>query len=130
MIDRCEVLKYIVNNYFGSAKKASDVSGYSQAQISSWVSGARSPQKPTIEYFIQCAFVPEFKIIAEYADFNREKPLQNQFKVILGEHSIHPGLYAFYDSLGGLLYIGKAAKLMPEMISDETLYPSLMLRTR
>ena len=117
MIDRCEVLKYIVNNYFGSAKRASEVSGYSQALITSWLAGTRSPQKPTIEYLIQCAFVPEFKVIAEYADFNSAAALQTQFKDILGEHTGHPGLYAFYDSLGGLLYIGKATKLMPEMIS-------------
>ena len=117
MIDRSEVLKYIIANYFESAKKTSEVSGYSEAQITSWMSGARSPQKNTIEYLIQCAFVPEFKVIAEYAEFKREVALQTQFKAILGEHVGNPGLYAFYDSLGGLLYIGKATNLMLEMIA-------------
>jgi hypothetical protein len=93
------------------------VSGYSKAQMSSWLSGSRAPQKQTIEYLIQCAVMPEFKVIAEYAQFSGSDALQTQFKTILKDHTQSPGLYAFYDALGGLLYVGKATKLMPEMIS-------------
>lgn len=117
MINRCEVLKYIIENYYGTAERASEISGYSKAQISGWLDGARAPQKQTIEYLIQCAVMPEFKVIAEHSSFDGDKPLQTQFKSMLKNHINSPGLYAFYDSLGGLLYVGKAKKLMPEMIS-------------
>ena len=117
MINRSEVLQSIIKNYYGTLDKASASTGYSQARLSGWLSGKRNPQKQTIEYIIHCAVVPEFKVIAEYAQFDGKQALQTQFKAILGSHMGNPGLYAFYDALGGLLYIGKATKLMPEMIS-------------
>jgi hypothetical protein len=117
MINRCEVLQYIVKNYYGTAEKACEISGYSKAQMSNWLSGERAPQKATIEYLIQCAVMPEFKVIAEYAQFDGNDALQTQFKSILKGHINSPGLYAFYDALGGLLYVGKATRLMPEMIA-------------
>ena len=117
MINRSEVLQYIIKNYYGTVDKACNATGCSKTQLSGWLSGTRTPQKQTIEYIIHCAVVPEFKVIAEFAQFDGQKALQTQFTEILGKHTSNPGLYAFYDALGGLLYIGKATKLMPEMIS-------------
>lgn len=118
MNQRKIVLQYIINEYFGgNLKKAAYQSGYSAGQISKWLDGEHVPQKATIEYLIQCAFVPEFCVIAEFAQFESSKPLQTQLKAILGEHIDHPGLYAFYDSLGNLVYVGKAANLLNEISS-------------
>lgn len=117
MIDRSEILHYIIKNYYGSIERMSEISGYSKNQISNWLEGNRKPQKQTIEYLIHRAVVPEFKVITEFAKIEHGKTHRTQFKDFLGEHANNPGLYAFYDSLGNLLYIGKATKLLPEMIS-------------
>lgn len=118
MISRSDVLSYILSSYFGGdVAKAADLTGYKQSLIDSWTSGGRVPQKSTIEYFIQCAFVPEFKVISEFAEFDNEKALQTQLKTILGSHTAEPGIYAFYDSMGNLLYIGKARRLLAEISS-------------
>lgn len=118
MASRSEVLEYIINEYYsGDLSQASELSGYKISTIKGWIAGDRNPQKNTLEYFIQCAFVPEFKVIAEFAEFDNQKPLQTQLKSILGEHSNHPGIYAFYDSMGNLIYIGKATKLVAEVSS-------------
>ena len=118
MTTRTDILQYIVDEYFdGDTKKTAEISGYTQAQIAGWLSGKRIPQKNTIEYLIQCAFIPEFKVIAEFAEFDKQKALQTQLKTILGGHVEDPGIYAFYDSLGNLIYLGKAKKLLPEITS-------------
>jgi hypothetical protein len=118
MVTRTEFLNYIVDEYYGGMpEKASAASGYSVTQINSWLSGMRNPQKVTVEYLIQCAFVPEFKVIAEYADFDNRKPLQTQLKMMLGSHAGNPGIYAFYDPMGDLIYLGKATKLLAEISS-------------
>ncbi|MFS2139167.1 hypothetical protein [Duganella sp. Dugasp56] len=111
-------MQYIIAEYYaGDVSRASHLSGYKVATIENWVSGSRTPQKNTLEYFIQCAFVPEFTVISEFAEFESQKPLQTQLKAILGVHSNDPGIYAFYDSMGGLIYIGKAKKLLAEISS-------------
>lgn len=118
MATRAVVLQYILDEYFeGDTKKMAEISGYTQAQIAGWLSGNRNPQKNTIEYLIQCAFIPEFKVIAEFAVFDKQKALQTQLKAILGGHTEDPGIYAFYDSLGNLIYLGKAKKFLSEITS-------------
>jgi hypothetical protein len=104
MTTRSEILNYIIKEYYSKdLNLASDLSGYNTATIKGWLAGTRTPQKNTLEYFIQCAFVPEFKVIAEFAEFDSRKPLQTQLKTILTEHWAHPGIYAFYDSMGNLI---------------------------
>lgn len=118
MTSRSEVLQYIISEYYsGDTSRAAEMSGYKKTTIENWISGNRIPQKNTLEYFIQCAFVPEFKVISEFAEFESQKPLQTQLKSILGAHSNDPGIYAFYDSMGNLIYIGKATKLLSEISS-------------
>ena len=118
MTSRSQVLHYVISEYYsGDVGYASELSGYTKASIENWISGNRIPQKNTIEYFIQCAFVPEFKVIAEFAEFESKEALMTQLKSILGEHSQDPGIYAFYDSMGDLIYLGKATKLLPEISS-------------
>lgn len=118
MISRSDVLKYIISDYYqNDIDRAAELSGYKKSTIENWISGLRTPQKVTLEYFIQCAFVPEFKVISEFSEFESEKPLQTQLKSILGHHANHPGIYAFYDSMGNLIYIGKATRLLSEISS-------------
>ena len=118
MTTRNEILQYVIDEYYDrDIQKASDISGYSKARIANWLSGKSEPQKVTIQYFLQRIFVPEFQVIAEYAEFDSDKALQTQLKTMLGEHATAPGIYAFYDALGNLIYLGKATKLMGEIAS-------------
>lgn len=121
MTTRTEVLQYIFDEYYsGDLAYAAAISGYTKVQIADWLSGRREPRKLTIEYFIQRAFIPEFKVIAEYAEFYEDKALQTQLKSILGEHTQDSGIYAFYDSMGNLIYLGKAKRLLNEITSAIT----------
>ncbi|MCU6435701.1 hypothetical protein LPB67_18135 [Undibacterium sp. Jales W-56] len=118
MTKRSEVLTYVIQEFYsGKIENAADRSGYTKNQINQWLHGTREPRKSTIEYLIQCAFVPEFKVIVEFAEFDSGKAIQTQLKSMLGEHANDPGIYAFYDSMGNLIYLGKATKLVPEIFS-------------
>ena len=114
-VNRNEILKYFVETYFGSdLQKVEAVTGYTVAQLNSWISGSVTPMKVTIEYMLHCIFTPEFKVIFEFAEFDPNKKIKPQLREMLGAHSENPGIYAFYDSIGNLLYIGKATNLLQE----------------
>ncbi|MFM9900833.1 MAG: hypothetical protein ACKVOT_07440 [Polaromonas sp.] len=118
MASRSEFFQFIIEEYYkNDLKHAAFVTGYSAAAINAWSSGKKTPQKATISYFLQCAFVPEFRVITEYSEFDPHVAVQTQLKKMLGEHTKDPGIYAFYDSFGRLVYLGKATSLMAEIIS-------------
>ena len=107
---RNEVVRYFLENYFGgSIEQAIEATGYTRIQFRNWLDGSSVPQKNTIEYIAHCIFTPEFRRIAEYYEFYPEEKIMPQLKDMLGRHADNPGIYAFYDSMGSLLYIGKAA---------------------
>jgi len=115
---RSEFFDFIIKEYYGnSTEKASIQTEYSAKAIDQWRKGDCTPQRSTIEYFIRVALVPEFKVICEFAQFDHGKPILTQLRSMLREHKSDPGIYAFYDSLGNLLYIGKATKLLGEISS-------------
>jgi hypothetical protein len=112
---RNTIVKYLVDEYCeGSVKKAA---GYSENQIGDWLSGARCPQKQTIEFIIHTIFVPEFKVIVEFGELNSTEPLLTQIRNLLSGHEERPGIFAFYDSMANLLYVGKATNLLNECYS-------------
>ena len=116
MVTRSEFFNFVINEYYGkSSKEAASKTAYSEKVIDQWRNGERTPQRSTIEYFISVALVPEFKVICEFGPFDHSKAVQTQLKAMLGEHITHPGIYAFYDALGNLLYVGKATKLLWEI---------------
>lgn len=115
MASRSEFFDFVIKEYYTSTKDAAEKTGYSEKAITQWRTGERTPQRSTIEYFISVALVPEFKVIQEFWPFDHSKALQTQLKAMLGEHKDDPGIYAFYDALGNLLYLGKATRLMGEI---------------
>ena len=118
MGSRNEVVRYIVNEYFdGDVSIAADKTHCSVNQLQSWIDDRRNPQKQTVEYLIHCCFTPEFKVVVEYAEFDSNAAVQTQLKEMLKGHERKPGIYAFYDSMANLLYVGKAAKLLPETVA-------------
>ena len=109
------LIKYIIDEYFDKdPKKMAGVTGYTSAQISSWLKKEVTPQKGTIIYIFNCIFTPEFKIIAEFKEFDPNEHVKPQLQTILGGHEKDSGLYAFYDSMANLLYLGKATHLLQE----------------
>jgi hypothetical protein len=112
------VLDYVVNTYFkGSLSSASEMTGYSEKQFSDWLGGIRQPQKATLEYIMHCILTPEFKVVAEYAEFSQGRPVKTQLKEIFKGHEERAGIYAFYDSMARLLYVGKAGNILDECYS-------------
>ena len=105
------IIRYFIEKYFNNdINEAAKITGYNTSQIRNWLEGKTNPKQKTIEYFIHCATTPEFEIIKEFFSFNPSKPIQTQIKKLLGTHQQVTGIYAFYDILGNLLYIGKANK--------------------
>ena len=115
MATRSEFFDFVVREYYKSTKDAAERTGYHEKTIEQWRNGERVPQRSTIEHFISVALVPEFKVIQEFWPFDHNAPLLTQLKAMLGEHKNDPGIYAFYDALGNLLYVGKATKLLGEI---------------
>lgn len=112
------VVKYLVDEYFsGSVEKAAAATNYSCSQLEGWITGKICPQKQTVNYLIHTAFVPEFKVIVEFGEFDPMKKVRTQLKKMLAGHEGRPGIYAFYDSMANLLYLGKATKLLDECYS-------------
>lgn len=115
-MQRSDVLRYFVMEYFdGSIERASEATEYSVDQIRSWVDGRTQPQKQTVEYVAHCALAPEFKVVVEFANLVPENPVRTQLREALRGHESQPGIYAFYDSMANLLYVGKASRLLDEM---------------
>lgn len=115
---RNTVIKYLIDTYYGGdVAKVADCTEYSTKQIEDWISGAKQPQKDTIEFLIHCAFTPEFKVVVEYGEFRQDQPVMTQLKILFKGHEERAGIYAFYDSMANLLYLGKATNILDECYS-------------
>ena len=118
MNERNLVFNYLLKTYYeDDAAKVADITGYSMKQIDEWISGTRQPQKDTIEYIIHRIFTPEFTVVVEYSEFNQEEPTLTQLKEMFKGHEDRAGIYAFYDSMANLLYVGKATNILNECYS-------------
>lgn len=130
MLERVEVLKYFFHERYNSDKyKMSEITGYTVKQISDWIEGKTIPQKKSIDYIAICSYTPEFKVVAEFYEMDSKKSIRNQLKKMYEGHENLSGIYAFYDSMANLLYIGKAKKLFDETYhairrDDEIKFPS------
>ncbi|ULT68395.1 hypothetical protein [Pseudomonas sp. BC42] len=118
MTDRCGVLRYIIEQYYsGDIETACSYTGYSSKQIEDWCSGQCQPQHLTVEHFIHCAFTPEFQSVVEFAEFKQDQPVMAQLRTLFKGHEERAGIYAFYDSMANLIYLGKATNLLKETYS-------------
>lgn len=115
MDDRNIVIKYLVENYLqGSVGEVSSLTGYTQQQVRQWMSGDITPRKQTIDYLISKIFLPEFKVIVEFGQLDSASEIRGQLRNMLAGHETNSGIYAFYDGLANLLYLGKASNLLEE----------------
>ena len=112
------ILKYFIDTYFDSdLDEVSQATGYTNKQLQDWLSGEVIPQNSTINYLVHCIFTPEFKVIVEFAEFDSTEQIKPQLRTIFGSNGTLSGIYAFYDSMGTLLYVGKATNLLEECYS-------------
>jgi hypothetical protein len=106
------VMQYLIDEFFDSdVQKISKLTEFPTFQIRSWIRGATAPRKGNIRWLMHCLLVPEFKIIAEYQPLdnaNPERSIHSQLKKILSGHEESAGIYAFYDSMANLIYLGKS----------------------
>lgn len=115
-MDRAQILRYFIDEYFGgNLEFVVQKTGYTLHQVQNWYNGNIQPQRATVEYIVHCALAPEFKIVTEFFIFNPERSVRKQLVEALGSHANLSGIYAFYDSMANLLYIGKATTLLDQM---------------
>ena len=115
MPKRSTILRFIIDEYYnGDMDKLADDTGYTKGQIEAWKSGSTQPQRGTIEYLFHCIFTCEFTVIAEYAKIDPAQKIRAQLRKIMKGHEKRAGIYAFYDSMVNLVYLGKATCLLDE----------------
>lgn len=111
-----EMFKYIYSEYYDSnPDRFGKETGYSKPTYGPWITGQRQPRRKTIEYLLSLIFHPEFQVITEFHPLSPGTPLRSQIDRALHSHKNSPGLYAFYDDLANLLYLGKAKSLAREI---------------
>ncbi|PVZ72603.1 hypothetical protein [Pelagibaculum spongiae] len=130
MSDRSAVFRYLFHERYNSDKaKLADITGFTIRQIDDWLKGNKIPQKKSLDFIAVCSYTPEFKVVAEFYKIDPNKQIRPQLKEMYNGHENRSGIYAFYDSMANLLYIGKAKNLLEETYSairrdDEIRFPS------
>ena len=107
-----ELVRFLEDDYFGGDRsRFGDHTGYTKQQIGAWADGVRKPQKATIRYLLSTVLAPELKIVCEFVPLTiaAEKDIAPSLKRALAKHHDSKGIYAFYDSLCNLFYVGKTA---------------------
>jgi hypothetical protein len=97
--------------YDNDLQGASKATGFTVQQLTAWRDGTYKPQKKNISRLMHPAFEPDFAIIAEFKPIKHDGTIEGVHgelsKILRGFHKAS-GVYAFYDSSGSLLYLGKA----------------------
>lgn len=118
-----DVVRYIVKEYYdGNVAKAAEETGFARAQLAGWMEGINRPQKSNVGWLMHKAFSPEFMVIAEYVPIETsgsEDTVGSQIRKILKGHEKASGIYAFYDSMANLIYIGKSDGNLSEECANQ-----------
>jgi hypothetical protein len=82
--------------------------------------GVHAPNKSSVEYLMHRLFVPEFRIVAEFRELSYTGPNDGSLLALLRpmllNHEERGGIYAFYDSMANLVYLGKATRPVAEVV--------------
>jgi hypothetical protein len=104
---------HLIDEYYGGNVDAFAARvGYTKQQIGTWCSGKRKPQKATLRWLLSTTIAPEFKVAAEFkpVSFATKASIRPTMRDVLSGHADNSGVYAFYDSMCAVVYIGKASK--------------------
>jgi hypothetical protein len=112
MGERNVVVAWVLRELYNSdLREASRATGFTIQQLTGWRDGTRTPQKSNVSRLMHHAFEPAFTVIAEFKPIEYDgttKGIRSQLSTILKGFHKASGVYAFYDSSGNLLYLGKA----------------------
>jgi hypothetical protein len=118
MPDRNSVFRYILIEHFGNdVDRMSYETGFSANNLIAWRDKVKVPQRKTVEYLLNIVFTPEFKVVSEFFELDAGRPIQPQLKEMYKGHEQRSGIYAFYDGMTNLVYLGKAKNLLEETYS-------------
>ena len=130
MADRNAVFRYILTEYFnGNIEEMSQQTDFSQNDLIAWRDEKKTPQRKNVEYLLNIILTPEFKVITEFFELNQDQGIFSQLKEMYLGHELRSGIYAFYDGMANLVYLGKAKNLLDETYSairreHELLFPA------
>jgi len=130
MNERCVIIKYFLRQYFNDdVSEMANGTGYSAMTINEWASGNVIPNHSTIAFIQGVIFTPEFSVIEEFFEIDSKAKILSQLKEMYAGHEHRSGIYAFYDSMANLLYVGKATNLLEETYSalrrdSEIIFPA------
>ncbi len=115
MADRNAVFRYFLSEYYENDVDlmARDL-GFAKSDVIAWRDDNKVPQRKNVEYLLRSVLVPEFKVIVEFFEFDPTQPVSSQLRVMYEGHEDRSGIYAFYDSMANLQYVGKAENLLDE----------------
>lgn len=106
------VVDWIVRELFqNELTKVVSETGFSSQQIKQWRAGERTPKNTSIKFLLHRAFEPDYRIIAEFQGIDPEAngdKIRTQLGRIFKGYEKACAVYAFYDSSGNLIYLGKA----------------------
>jgi len=118
MSERTVVINYLLNEKYNACPKSmAERTGYQINQVKKWLSGEVIPNKDTLDYIIMCVYTPEFTVVKEFYEIDPQKKIKPQLNKMFKGHEERAGVYAFYDSMANLLYVGKASNLLQETYS-------------
>jgi hypothetical protein len=110
--NRTIVVDWILREvYDNNLKRACQQTGFSVKQLTDWRDGIHIPYKSNVRRLMHHFFEPDFTVIAEFKPIEHDgtlKGVHGQLSAILKGFHKDSGVYAFYDSSGSLLYLGKA----------------------
>lgn len=108
-----QLVEYLVDSHFDGDRLAfAEQVGYYKGQVDAWISGRTKPQKATLRWLMSATIAPEFRVAAEFqhVDFDAQNEIMSELRRVLGSHHDKSGVYAFYDSMCSVVYIGKASR--------------------
>jgi len=115
MADRNSVFRYFLSEYYESdVDLMARELGLARSDLIAWRDDYRVPQRKNVEYLLRSVLVPEFKVIVEFFEFDSTQSVSSRLQMMYRGHERRSGIYAFYDSMANLQYVGKASNLLKE----------------
>lgn len=106
------LINFLIDEYYdGEIDLMVKRVGYSKQQVEYWSRNERKPQKATLRWLLSATIAPEFKVACEFSPVNlaTKSSISKELARVLGKHKSNSGIYAFYDSMCNVIYVGKAS---------------------